>query len=190
MNSIAVFCGAKHGTSPLFTEAARDLGMALAEREITLVYGGGHVGLMGEVATACLAANGRVIGVIPEFMVVRELALEACSELIIVDSMHSRKAKMAELASGFVAMPGGFGTLGELFEILTWSQIGLHAKPVGLLNTANYYDSLAKFLEEAVAAGFLAEAEYRKLQSAATPAALLDILSVLPGSIEGQWWKA
>ncbi|STQ90774.1 LOG family protein [Iodobacter fluviatilis] len=189
MKSIAVFCGARHGLRPEFTAAARELGALLAEREITLVYGGGHIGLMGEVATACLNAGGQVIGVIPEFMVERELALESCTELIVVDSMHSRKAKMAELADGFIAMAGGFGTLDEVFEILTWSQIGLHAKPVGLLNTANYYDALTKFLEGAIAAGFLAEAEYHKLQSAHTPAALLDILSRLPSVPEGQWWK-
>ncbi|AMC33874.1 TIGR00730 family Rossman fold protein [Janthinobacterium sp. B9-8] len=190
MKSVAVFCGAKHGVQPEFTAAARELGVVLAEREITLVYGGGHVGLMGEVATACLDAGGKVIGVIPEFMAVRELALEACTELVIVDSMHSRKAKMAELAGGFIAMPGGFGTLDELFEILTWSQIGLHSKPVGLLNTGNYYNLLTKFLEETVAAGFLEAAEYSKLQLAADPRNLLDILANMPGSIEGQWWKA
>ncbi|AZN35997.1 LOG family protein [Iodobacter ciconiae] len=189
MKSVAVFCGAKHGIQPEFTTAARELGAVLAEREITLVYGGGHVGLMGEVATACLDAGGKVIGVIPEFMVVRELALEACSELIIVDSMHTRKAKMAELAGGFIAMPGGFGTLDELFEILTWSQVGLHGKPVGLLNTGNYYDSLTKFLEETVAAGFLAAAEYSKLQSASDPRDLLNILASQPGVMEGMWWK-
>lgn len=189
MKAIAVFCGARHGAKPEYTAAARNLGSALAEREMTLVYGGGNVGLMGEVALSCLAAGGKVIGVIPEFMAKRELALAACSELILVDSMHERKARMAELASGFIAMPGGFGTLDELFEILTWSQIGLHGKPVGLLNTLNYYDSLTHFLKETVAEGFLAEKEYSKLYSAGEPAALLDLLANSPGALEGQWWK-
>ena len=140
MQSLAIFCGAKHGHRAAYTQAAVALGQGLAQQGITLVYGGGNIGLMGEVATAALDAGGRVVGVIPAFMVERELAHAGLSELIVVDSMHSRKARMAALAQGFIALPGGIGTYDELFEILTWAQLGIHPYPVGLLDVDGYFD--------------------------------------------------
>jgi uncharacterized protein (TIGR00730 family) len=180
VKAVAVFCGSRHGADPAYAAAARELGTLLAQRDLALVYGGGKVGLMGEVAESCLAAGGNVIGVIPEFMVERELALPGCTELHVVDSMHTRKAQMAELADAFIALPGGFGTFDELFEILTWGQIGLHGKPVGLLDTAGYYTGLWHFLQQTVAQGFVREAEFAKLQYAAEPAPLLDRLLATP----------
>ncbi|WP_432720022.1 TIGR00730 family Rossman fold protein [Jeongeupia wiesaeckerbachi] len=189
MKSLVVFCGSRHGARPEYADAAKALGRLLAERQIALVYGGGNVGLMGDVAHASLDAGGRVVGVIPDFMVERELALTACSELLVVDSMHTRKAKMAELADGFIAMPGGFGTFDELFEILTWSQIGLHGKPVGLLNTAGYFDLLLGFIRQTVTEGFVREAEAERIVVASESAALLDALAATP-VLPARWAKA
>ncbi|BCL74935.1 putative cytokinin riboside 5'-monophosphate phosphoribohydrolase [Jeongeupia sp. HS-3] len=189
MKSVVVFCGSRHGAKPEYTEAARTLGRLLAERQIALVYGGGNVGLMGEVAHASLDAGGRVVGVIPEFMAERELALAACSELLIVDSMHTRKARMAELADGFIAMPGGFGTFDELFEILTWAQIGLHGKPVGILNTVGYYDALLGFMRQTVNEGFVHAKENDRIVVGAEPADLLDRLAATP-VLPARWGKA
>lgn len=189
MKTVAVFCGARHGARPEYTAAARELGAELAARDLTLVYGGGHVGLMGVVADACLAAGGKVIGVIPQFMVERELAMQGLTELHVTDSMHSRKALMAEHADAFIALPGGFGTLDELFEILTWRQIGLHDKPIGLLNTQRYYSSLLSFIARAVEDGFVGQMESTFLQLQDTPGKLLDDLALLPGLTEGAWEK-
>lgn len=148
MKSIAVFCGSGHGNNPLFTDTARELGSILAEKQITLIYGGARVGLMGEVANACLHRGGKVIGVIPEFLSQKELLHEGLTEIFITKSMHERKAKMEELADGFIAIPGGFGTLDELFEILTWAQLGLHSKPIGLINTDQFYTPLLAMLNQ------------------------------------------
>jgi len=147
LKSISVFCGSSKGDLPEFEQAAHNLGLFLAKNNIRLVYGGGKVGLMGVVANAVLHAGGKVTGVIPEFMMPKEVAHEGLTELILVDSMHSRKLKMFELSDGIIALPGGFGTLDELFEILTWAQLGLHQKPTGLLNVANYYDHLLTFID-------------------------------------------
>lgn len=190
MKSVAVFCGARHGNRPEYTAAARELGAELAKRDLTLVYGGGHVGLMGVVADACLAAGGKVVGVIPQFMVERELAMHGLTELHVTDSMHTRKAMMAERADAFIALSGGFGTMDELFEILTWRQIGLHDKPIGLLNTQQYYSGLISFLTRAVEDGFIGDTESTFLQLADTPATLLDDLALLPGQPEGIWEKS
>lgn len=190
MKSVAVFCGARHGDRPEYTAAARELGRELAHRQLALVYGGGHVGLMGEVADACLAAGGKVIGVIPQFMVERELAMRGLTELHITDSMHTRKAMMAERADAFIALPGGFGTLDELFEILTWRQISLHDKPIGLLNISGYYSGLLSFVTRAVEDGFVGPNESTFLQMQDSPAKLLDDLALLPGMPEGQWQKS
>ncbi|WP_148715221.1 LOG family protein [Chitinolyticbacter meiyuanensis] len=187
MQHVVVFCGARHGTDPVHTEAARRLGTALAASGRTLVYGGGHVGLMGEVADGALAAGGRVVGVIPHFMVERELAHGELSELVVVDSMHTRKAKMAELADAFIAMPGGFGTLDELFEILTWAQIGLHGKPVALLNTHGYFDGLLAFMRTAAQEGFVRMDEVERLVVDADVALLLQRLAAIPVSDAG--WR-
>ena len=152
---LCVFCGAGRGVRPAYREAAQALGQLLAERGIELVYGGGKVGLMGVVADACLAAGGQVIGVIPRALLEWEVGHEGLSRLEIVDSMHARKARMAELADGFIALPGGLGTFEELFEVLTWAQLGFHAKPIGLLDVAGYYAPLARMLEAGVEEGFM-----------------------------------
>jgi uncharacterized protein (TIGR00730 family) len=147
---ICVFCGSSSGVRPGYATTARELGRLLAGRNIGLVYGGGSVGLMGILADATLAAGGEVIGVIPQSLADREVAHRGLSELRIVETMHERKAVMADLADAFIAMPGGFGTLDEFFEILTWAQLGIHAKPCGLLNVESYFDSLLEFLDRAV----------------------------------------
>ncbi|REK66239.1 MULTISPECIES: TIGR00730 family Rossman fold protein [Cohnella] len=160
MNKIAVYCGSSAGASDVYGEGARALGRELARRGITLVYGGANVGLMGDVANAVLEAGGRVVGVLPDFLKNREIAHPALSELIIVHSMHERKAKMAELADGFIVLPGGAGTLDEFFEIFTWLQLGLHHKPCGLLNINRYYDPLAALLDHMAKERFMQE-KYR-----------------------------
>ncbi|HVM51439.1 MAG TPA: TIGR00730 family Rossman fold protein [Candidatus Acidoferrum sp.] len=146
LKRVCVFCGSSPGSLPDYAAAARDCGTVLAQRGLTLVYGGGNVGLMGLVADAALAAGGEVIGVIPRRMVARELAHGSLTTLIPVKTMHERKQRMADLADAFLALPGGIGTMEELFEAFTWLQLGLHRKPVGLLNVAGYYDSLLQFL--------------------------------------------
>ncbi len=155
MKRLCVYCGSSPGNSPTFTAAARELGEAIATRGIELVYGGARVGLMNEVADAALANGGRVIGVLPRFMSSKELAHASLTELHLVDTMHQRKQLMAELAHGFVALPGGFGTFEEIFEALTWAQLHLHRYPCALFNVSGYYDSLLKFLDDSVKAGFV-----------------------------------
>jgi uncharacterized protein (TIGR00730 family) len=157
-----VFCGSSAGRDPAFAAAARELGSRLAAQGRTLVYGGGRVGLMGLVADAALAGGGRVIGVIPEALAAREVAHRGLTELRVVASMHARKALMADLADAFVALPGGFGTLDELFEIVTWAQLGLHAKPLALLDVNGYFGPLAAFADRAVAEAFV-RPEHRRL---------------------------
>ena len=147
MKRICVFCGSSPGARPEYAEAAREMGKALATRDIGLVYGGGKVGLMGEVATAAIEAGGDVIGVIPQWLVDREVAYTDLKDLRVVGSMHERKALMAGLSDGFIAMPGGLGTIEEFFEAATWTQLGIHKKPCGLLNICGYYDSLVTFLD-------------------------------------------
>lgn len=155
MRRICVFCGSRSGHAPAYRQAAESLGKTLAERDIELVYGGGNVGLMGVMADACLAAGGKVIGVIPRALLEWEVGHHDLTRLEVVDSMHTRKARMAELADGFIALPGGLGTFEELFEILTWAQLGFHHKPAGLLNVEGYYSPLVQMLERGVAEGFM-----------------------------------
>ncbi len=155
MQTLCVFCGSRSGSRLQYAEAARRLGTTLVARGMDLVYGGGHVGLMGVVADACLAAGGRVVGVIVQNLVERELAHQGLTELIVVETMHQRKAIMAERAHAFVALPGGYGTGDELFEILTWAQLGFHTRPIGLLNTAGYFDALLGWLDHMVREDFL-----------------------------------
>jgi uncharacterized protein (TIGR00730 family) len=174
MKRICVFCGSSPGHDPRYLEAARTMGRTLARRGLGLVYGGGSVGLMGAVADAALAAGGEVTGVIPRVLQIRELAHRSLTTLHVVGSMHERKALMAELSEGFVALPGGMGTLEELSEVLTWAQLGLHARPVGLLDVAGYYQPLARFFDQAVSAGFLRPAHRRLLLVGDQPEALLD----------------
>jgi uncharacterized protein (TIGR00730 family) len=155
LKSICVFCGSNCGARPEYSAAGEALGRILAEHGICLVYGGGNVGLMGKIADAVLGAGGKVTGVIPQALVLKEIAHAHLTELKVVNSMHERKSLMAELADGFIAMPGGFGTLDEFCEILTWSQLGLHHKPCGVLNVRGYYDSFLQLLDHAVAELFL-----------------------------------
>jgi uncharacterized protein (TIGR00730 family) len=152
---ICVFCGANSGNRPAFRAAARGFGRMLAERGIELVYGGGNVGLMGEIADAALEAGGYAIGVIPRALLEKELGHRDVQELIVVTTMHERKAKMAELADAFVALPGGFGTLDELCEVLTWTQLGFHQKPCGVLDVEGYFRPLSELFDRAVECGFL-----------------------------------
>jgi hypothetical protein len=174
MRRICVFCGASPGRGPAYVELATSVGAGLADRGIGVVYGGGRVGLMGAVADAALAAGGEVIGVIPRRLVDRELAHPGLTQLHVVGSLHERKAKMAELAHGFVALPGGMGTLEEFAEILTWAQLGLHARPCGLLDVAGYYRPLISFFDQAAAEGFV-RPEHRELVLVGDdPDALLD----------------
>jgi uncharacterized protein (TIGR00730 family) len=155
MKRIAVFCGSNKGTRPAYTEAAERLGELLAREKIELVYGGGMVGLMGVVADAALRHGGHVIGVIPQSLVIKEVVHEKLPDLRVVKNMHERKALMAELADGFIALPGGYGTYEEIFEVLAWSQLGWHQKPIGLLDTAGFYRSLLEFLDRATSEGFI-----------------------------------
>jgi len=157
MKRISVFCGSSVGFDKIFAEQASLLGKTLAQKNIGLVYGGSNVGLMRELANAVLEYHGEVIGVMPHFMKDKELAHKSLSRLEIVDTMQERKVRMYELSDGAIALPGGFGTLDELFELLTWGQLGLHRKPVALLNTGGYYNHLLSFLENMVAQGFLHE---------------------------------
>jgi uncharacterized protein (TIGR00730 family) len=174
MRRLCVFCGSSAGARPVYAEQARCLGQALVGRGLGLVFGGGHIGLMGILADAVLQAGGEAIGVIPQALVAKELAHAGLTELHVVDTMHQRKALMADLADGFAALPGGFGTGDELFEILTWAQLGLHAKPIGLLNVAGYFDPLLAWLDRAIEEAFLKPEHRRLLLEAEDAERLLD----------------
>jgi uncharacterized protein (TIGR00730 family) len=176
MKSVAVYCGSSSGNQKEYTQQAQDMGRELARRGLTLVYGGGCVGLMGIIADAVLAEGGKVIGVIPSFLADKELAHQGCTELHVVETMHQRKLLMADLADGFVAMPGGFGTLEELFEVLTWGQLGLHGKPVGLLNTLGFYDALLALLDHMSGQAFLRPENRDQVLQNTNAAALLDAM--------------
>lgn len=176
MSRLCVYLGSREGNSPAFRQAAQALGTSLAERGHTLVYGGARIGLMGELANAVLAGGGEVIGVMPDHLVEREQAHFGLSQLIRVANMHERKATMAANADAFIAMPGGIGTFEELFEIWTWGYLGLHEKPMGLLDTEGFYTPLLAFLDNTVAQGFLVQTTRDMLLDATTPEALLDAL--------------
>ena len=189
MKSICVFCGSSLGRNPDYEKAAVQLGVTIANRGIRLVYGGGNVGLMGVIADAALSAGGEVFGVIPKFLVSKELAHQALTQLDIVESMHDRKARMAELSDAFIALPGGYGTLEEFCEVLTWAQLGLHQKPHGLLNIAKYYDLLLQFFDQAMAEK-LVRPEHRALVIEATePEVLIDRLSAYEPQNIDKWIK-
>ena len=162
MKRISVFCGSSSGNNPIFEEQAYKLGQELAAKNIELVYGGAKVGLMGAVADGVLHKGGKVVGVIPRFLKEKELEHNGLTEILVVETMHERKAKMAELSDGVIALPGGFGTIEELFEMLTWSQLSLHQKPIAILNIENYYDALFALVENMIEKGFLKD-EYRKM---------------------------
>ena len=177
MRRICVYCGSSPGRDPAYRQAAEALGALLAERGIGVVYGGGRVGLMGQAADAALAAGGRVYGVIPQKLCDLEVGHTGLTELFVVDSMHARKMLMAQLSDAFIALPGGFGTLEELFEVVTWCQLGYHQKPVGVLDVAGYYTPLLTFIDHAQATGFI-RPQYRPiLQHAADIDALLEQLA-------------
>jgi len=187
LKSVCVFCGASPGARPIYHEAAAQLGCHIAERGLTLVYGGGAVGLMGVVADAALAAGGEVIGIIPQSLERAEIGHKGLSRLEVVDGMHARKARMAELADAFIALPGGLGTLEELFEVWTWGQLGYHAKPLGLLEVEGFYARLTDFLDHLVAERFVREQHRAILQIDASPAALLDRMSAWQPTAAPKW---
>ncbi|WP_238654116.1 TIGR00730 family Rossman fold protein [Paenibacillus piscarius] len=173
MKSIAVFCGSSEGASPVYKECAIQLGKELAARNLTLIYGGATVGLMGAVADSVMQAGGQVIGVLPHFLKQREIEHTRLTELIMVDSMHERKLKMSELADGFIALPGGPGTMEEYFEIFTWAQLGLHQKPCGLLNVNHYYDPLISLFGNMAREQFMQEKHHAIMLNDTTPEGIL-----------------
>ena len=188
INKISVFCGSNHRNDPSFSEMAKALGKEMADREISLVYGGGHVGLMGKIADAVLEANGEVIGVIPDFMVEKELAHPDASQMIITHSMHERKATMVKLSDAFIAMPGGIGTLEELIEIYTWLQLRIINKPIALLNVNGYYNDLIAMLDKMVETQFLKGVHRQRLVVDDNPMRLLDKISNNNYSFEESWY--
>jgi hypothetical protein len=191
MRRVCVFCGSNPGARPGYAAAAREMGGLLAGAGVGVVYGGGRVGLMGELADAAMAAGGEVVGVIPQALVDREIGHPGISELRVVGSMHERKALMAELADAFVALPGGAGTVEELFEVFTWAQLGLHRKPCALLDVEGYYEGIEQFLAHAVEEGFVRERHRDLLMVERDPALLLRRLREWrPGQVEPKWIDA
>jgi uncharacterized protein (TIGR00730 family) len=187
---ICVFAGSSSGRAPAYLAAARLLGATLAHRGIGIVYGGAKVGLMGAMADAALAAGGEVIGVIPEALVAKEVAHTGLTKLHVVNSMHERKALMASLSDAFVALPGGWGTLEEFFEVLTWAQLGLHAKPCGLLNVSGYFDGMLRFLEHSVGEAFVRREYLSMIAVGTTPQALLDAFAGYEAPRVAKWIDA
>jgi uncharacterized protein (TIGR00730 family) len=187
MRRVCVYAGSNFGTDPAYADGARALAVAFAERGIGLVYGGGNVGLMGVLADTAMAAGGEVIGVMPRALIEREIGHRGITELRMVESMHERKALMADLSDAFVAVPGGIGTLEELIEVYTWTQLGFHRKACGVLNVNGYYDALAAFLDHAVTEGFLSSEHRGVLTVASDPAELLDRLAAFEPPTVGKW---
>jgi len=187
LKRICVFCGSSSGTREIYAQTARETGWLLAERGIELVYGGGKVGLMGAVADACLGAGGRVIGVIPQLLKDKEVAHNSLSELIVVQTMHERKALMADLADAFLALPGGYGTWDELCEVLTWSQIGIQRKASAVLNVNGYYDPLLAMADRAVSEGFMKDIHRELLLTDTEPARLLDRMASYSLPLVDKW---
>ncbi len=187
LNAVCVFCGSSRGVRSAYQAAARDLGALLADRGITLVYGGGNIGLMGVVADAALEAGGKVVGVIPEALAQKELAHQGVTQLHVVVSMHERKAKMAELADAFVALPGGYGTFEEFCEVVTWGQLGIHSKPLGILNVEGYYDALLRQFDHGVTEHFIRQ-QHRSLVTSSTEVReLLDRLASYTSPVADKW---
>lgn len=188
MNSVCVFAGSSHGRGEEYADAARKLAHELVARDYTLVYGGGNVGLMGVLAQSVMDGGGRVIGVIPEALKLREVADDSnITELKVVGSMHERKALMSDLSDGVIALPGGLGTLEELFEMLTWAQLGFHARPVALLNAAGYYNTLLEFLDRVVDEGFMRPQHRELLLTGSEPGPLLDAMNTWQSPVSKRW---
>lgn len=187
MKTVCVFTGSNRGTEKTYSDAATRLGQELAGRNMGLVYGGSSVGLMGVIADAALAAGAHVTGVIPQALCRKELLHQGLNETHVVKTMHERKAMFAKLSDGFIAMPGGLGTLEELFEVLTWAQLGFHAKPVGLLNADGYFDELLTFLDKSVAKGFVRSAHRSMILIDQQPAVLLDAMLGYRPQVQGKW---
>jgi len=190
LRRVCVYCGSNAGTQPAYAEAARQVGRLLAGRGIALVYGGGKVGMMGLMADAALAAGGEVVGIIPRSLQAREVEHRGITTLHVVGTMHERKALMAELSDAFVALPGGLGTLDELFEIWTWAQLGEHAKPCGLLNVRGFFDPLIRHVDHAVAEGFVRAAHRAMLLVDTDPDVLLDRFARYEAPVVGKWVDA
>ena len=187
LNSLCVYCGSSPGNDPRYVEQARQLGALLAAQGIRLVYGGAKIGVMGAVADAVLAGGGEVVGVIPHALTDKEVAHDGLTEMHVVDSMHQRKALMADLSDGFIALPGGIGTFEELFEIWTWGQLGIHAKPCGLLNVAGYYDLLVAFLDQSTGSGFIKPRHRQMLLTAETAEALVTAMRAYQPPLTRRW---
>jgi hypothetical protein len=189
MKSVSVFCGSSEGNDAEIVHQAVELGVELAKRSIDLVYGGAKVGLMGKVADAVLENNGKVIGVIPSFLKSKEIFHDRIDELIIVESMHERKMCMSDLSDGIIALPGGFGTLEELFEMVTWGQLGLHQKPIGILNVNGFFNELLTFLDSMVAKGFLKPENRDMLLVDTSPEGLINQMDLYKPLITPKWIK-
>ncbi|WP_420411469.1 TIGR00730 family Rossman fold protein [Roseibium sp.] len=189
MKSICVFCGSSYGALEDYSDAAKATGTAIAEQGMRLVYGGARVGLMGTVADAALAAGGEVIGVLPNSLKEKEIEHQGLTELHLVGSMHERKAMMADLSDGFIALPGGVGTLEEIFEVWTWGQLGYHEKPCGFLNIAGYYDHLIAFLDHQVQEGFTKTVMRDMAQIAETPEELIGLFKAYSAPATPKWIK-
>ncbi|KJH83378.1 TIGR00730 family Rossman fold protein [Stutzerimonas stutzeri] len=190
LQSICVFCGASTGANPIYREAAIAMGQTLAANGIRLIYGGGAVGLMGVVADATMAAGGEVIGIIPQSLKDSEIGHTGLTRLEVVNGMHARKARMAELSDAFIALPGGLGTLEELFEVWTWGQLGYHSKPLGLLDINQFYSKLSHFLDHLVEEGFVKPRYRDMLQRSESPLTLLQLLGDWQPSADSRWHNA
>lgn len=186
LSALAVFCGYRDGNDPAYLEAAKDLGCALVERNVALVYGGGAFGMMGAVANTVLEGGGRVVGVIPGFLLERGQGHPDVKEMRVVATLHERKTTMAEIADAFVVLPGGLGTMDELFEALTWMQLGVHDKPIGLVNTNGYYDPLFAFMDCVKAAEFMHNGHRDLLMAASEPVLVLDAVSAHLATVESE----
>jgi uncharacterized protein (TIGR00730 family) len=189
MHSICVFCGANFNGDPALLQAVNQLADVFVQKEITLVFGGGKVGVMGLMADAVLQRGGKAVGVIPQFLMDKEVGHTALTELIITENMHQRKQKMADLSQGFITLPGGFGTLEEFFEVLTWLQLGLHSNPIGLLNAGGFYDPLLLQMDLMVEKSFLKPANRKLVLSDSEPAKLVELMSSFTARPDEVWFK-
>ncbi|KQM36354.1 LOG family protein YvdD [Chryseobacterium sp. Leaf201] len=187
MNSITVFCGSSFGSDDVYKEQAALLGRTLAKQNIQLVYGGANVGLMGAVANGALNEGGKVVGVIPHFLQSKEIAHNQLTELILVETMHERKTRMNDLCDGVIVLPGGYGTLEEFFEMITWAQLGLHQKPIGILNIDGFYDDLIKLVQTMVDKGFLKQINWEMLLISNTMDELLEMMRNYQAPTVGKW---